>query len=178
MFHVIPVVTSQPSGWGVDLRFWKRGNQLSRALKPPKFGMLTPKIAHIWKEITLFQGPSFWVYISRFDVYGVSMYPLAFEKWHVFLTICLVLLSWCIHPCKWESFVEKRGWWLWVPWCMSHTFLAIIGRQVLLSVSSRISEVTLRLEITSQGKTGTWLFLGYFCSGMEYYAGFCKGTIS
>ena len=77
MFHVILVVTIQHPGWRVDLRFWKRGNQLSRALKPSKFGMLTPKIAHIWKEITFFQGPSFWVwYIYVSFLWCINVPPL------------------------------------------------------------------------------------------------------
>ena len=76
----------------------------------------------------------------------------------------------------WEKFVEKwRGWWLWVPWCMSHTFLAIIGRQVLLSVSSRISGyVEVRDHVRPKGKRVPGCLSGIFLGGMEYYAGFCE----
>ena len=57
-FHVILVMTRNPHpGWGVDPMyvFSKVGissiEPFGRSLNPLKFGMLTPKIATIWKEI-------------------------------------------------------------------------------------------------------------------------------
>ena len=61
---------------------------------------------------------------------------------------------------------------------MSHTFLAIIGRQVLLSVSVGFRGYVEVRDHVQKGKRVPGCLLLFFFSGMEYYAGFCFGTIS